>query len=102
MMGRPLPPLTVLTLIIAAIGLVDAAVGRTWDVFALFVVVAVLQIAVLLSTAGNRVTVSLRPDLARWASQRSHRTGEPLDDVIDRSVAWFQHGLYGSQPGDDN
>lgn len=99
-MRRPAIALTVATLIVSMVGVVDAAIGQVWDLFVLFLVVAALQLAVIASSLGNRVDVSLRPDLARFVVQRSQRTGEPVDDVVDRSVAWFQHGLYGS-PSDD-
>jgi hypothetical protein len=100
-MRRPALPLTVITLIVSLVGLADASIGRVWDLFVMFLVLVIVQMLVLLSASGNRVPISLRPDLARWAKQRSQRTGEPLNDVVDRSVAWFQHGLYGSSHTDD-
>lgn len=99
-MSRPAHPLTLLTLLAAGVGVIDATRGDQWDLVVLFGAVIALQLVVLLGFVGTRVAVSLRPDLARWAEQRSQRTGEPVGDVLDRSVAWFQHGLYGEPPTD--
>jgi len=79
---------------LALVGMADAAIGGVWDLFVLFTILAVVHIAALAVSGGNRVQVTLRPDLARWATQRSQRTGEPVDDVIDRAMAWYQQGLY--------
>ncbi len=99
-MRRPAHPLTLSTLLIAGVGGVDAALGGNWDLFVLFGFVVVMQLWVLAKVLSNRVAVSLRPDLARWATQRSQRTGEPVTDVIDRAVALFQDGLYGAAQDD--
>lgn len=99
-MRRPALPLTILTLLIAGVGVTDAAIGRHWDLFVLFAVVGLLQIGTLARAPGSRIAVSLRPDLARWASRRSQQTGEPVTDVLDRAVALFQHGLYGTTQDD--
>ena len=89
-----------LTIIVAAVGLLDALVRRNLDLVALFALILALQIGMLLSSSTNRTTVTIRPDLARWARERSQRTGEPVDDVIDRSVPLLQHRLYQSSPPD--
>ena len=99
-MRRPAFPLTALSLLIAGIGVVDAAIGDAWDLVVLFAAIALVQVWILAKVLDSRVAVSLRPDLARWAATRSQRTGEPVADVVDRAVAQFQHGLYGDELGD--
>ena len=42
----------------------------------------------------SRRNVTLRPDLAHWLTDRAHATGEPFDDVLDRAVATYQHGMH--------
>ena len=92
---RPITKLlSLLTMIVAIAGAADAALQDQWDLLVVFGFVAALQLGLLLSDLRGRAHVTVRPDLARWARERSRHTGEPLDDVIDRSVAWFQAGLY--------
>ena len=92
--------LTGFSLLIAGVGVTDAALSRQWDLLVLFVVIGLVQLWTLVRTLDKRVTISLRPDLARWVTQRSQRTGEPATDVVDRAVALFQHGLYGDAQND--
>lgn len=104
-MRRPTFPLTGISLtgfslLIAGVGVTDAALSREWDLLVLVVVIGLAQLWTLARAVGSRVTVSLRPDLARWVTQRSQRTGEPATDVVDRAVALFQHGLYGDAQND--
>lgn len=99
-MRRPSFPLTLVTLLVASVGIIDAAAASAWDQLVLFLAIAVVQVWIVASAAGKRVPVSLRPDLARWAVSRSQRTGQPVTDVVDRAVAQFQHGLYGSGQDD--
>ena len=84
--------------IIAGAGLLDGAFGDgfDWDDVAMFGAIIALQLAVLVGSRG-RVTVTLRPDLASWVDRRSARTGEPVNEILDRAVSWLQHGLY--EPG---
>ena len=84
--------------IIAGAGLLDGALGDgfDWDDAVMFGAIVALQLAVLLGSRG-RVAVTLRPDLASWVDRRSARTGEPVNEILDRAVSWLQHGLY--EPG---
>ena len=79
---------------VAAVGALDAALGDDWDLFAIFVLVVSLQVAVWARQRDSRRNVTLRPDLAHWLDDRAHATGEPFDDVLDRAVATYQHGLH--------
>ena len=82
------------SLVVCCVGAVDAAISAEWDLLAIFVLTSLVQATLLVRWMVNRVPVSLRPDLARWVEQRSERSGEPIDDIVDRAVAWYQHGLY--------
>jgi len=89
------------TLAISIVGMVDTAFDDEWTRLALFAVVAVLQSAMLF-TARGRSMISLRPDLARWAHERAQRTGEPVETITDRAIAWYRHGLYRPNSPDVN
>jgi membrane protein implicated in regulation of membrane protease activity len=85
--------LVLAVLVVGLVGLLDAAIGRTWDLTVLFAVVAVLASVLLLRGLGDRRTVDLRADLAAALTGRSRRTGEPVDQVVDRAVATYLAAL---------
>ncbi len=76
-----------------AAGIADAAVSRQWDLLAIFVATASLLMAMWLRQRAHRISVTLRPDLAHWIEHRAESAGEPFDDVLDRAVAAFKHGV---------
>ena len=79
--------------VVAAVGAFDAAIGRTWDLVALFGVLVVLGLAGLGWSLGQRRPVTLRVDHAAALRSRSQATGEPLDQLLDRSVATYLAAL---------
>lgn len=85
-------------LVCVGVGIVDAAVSTEWDLLAVFAITAVLLVMMWARQRLHRVTVSLRPDLAHWIERRAESAGEPFDDVLDRAVATFRHGLVGDRP----
>lgn len=86
--------LLTVVLAVTGVGVIDAFFSREWDLLAIFALSALLQLTIWFRHRANRVPVTLRPDLARWLEQESQQSGEPIDDVLDRAVAWHQHGLY--------
>ena len=84
-------------LVVSAAGIVDAAVSREWDLLVIFALVAAVQLTIWLRQGANRVTVTIRPDLAQWLRHQSELSGESYDDVLDRSIASFRHGLYADE-----
>lgn len=86
------------SLVICGVGMLDAAEAREWDLFSIFVLTSLAQVALLLRQFARRTPVSLRSDLARWAQSRAQITGEPVDDVVDRAVAFHRDGLF-ANPG---
>ena len=82
--------------IVTAVGALDAFIGREWDLLVVFCLSLSLQLLLWLRFRANRIPVTLRPDLTRWIERQAARTGEPFDDVLDRSVAWYRSGLYGA------
>ena len=84
-------------LIVVAVGALDSFISREWDLLVVFALSGIVQLGLWLRQSGRRSPVSLRPDLARWLAQRSEQSGEPFDDLLDRAVARYKHGLY-----DDN
>jgi hypothetical protein len=77
----------VLLLVIIAVGALDAASGRVWDHFVVFVLAGIVQGLLLLTLAGGRPAVPLRSDLVSWLRQRAARTGEPMELIADRCIA---------------
>jgi membrane protein implicated in regulation of membrane protease activity len=86
--------LLMLGLAAAAVGAIDAVVGDDADQLAIFVLIGLLLVAVWARQRVSRRNVTLRPDLAHWLDDRAQATGEPFDDVLDRAVATYRHGLH--------
>jgi len=68
-------------------GAVDSIVSGEWDLFAVFAIALVLVVFLTLMSRSGRRMISLRSDLARWASDHSYRTGETIETTVDRAVA---------------
>lgn len=81
--------------VVAAVGAAAAALAADWDTFAILVALLVTQAGIAAALWGPRRLVTLRADLARWATQRASVTGEPLAGIVDRSVAAYRDGLTG-------
>lgn len=92
--------LLLLALVCAAVGIVDAALSREWDLLVLFALTALLLVALWVRQRAHRIVVTLRPDLAHWVEHRAETAGEPFDDVLDRAVAAFKHGIVVDEPSD--
>jgi hypothetical protein len=83
----------VLAAVVALVGLVDAVVGRTWDLVAVFALTLALQLVLLLHLQTGRAPLSVRRDLAAWVAERAVATGEPPEAVIDQCLASARAGL---------
>jgi membrane protein implicated in regulation of membrane protease activity len=92
----PAQVLSVATLVVALIGVLDALATRAWDLAAVLGLVVVLQLAVLSRARGRRRAVPVRDDLVRWLRSRSALSGEPVEVVADRAIA-----SYRAQYGDE-
>jgi hypothetical protein len=80
-------------LAVAAVGALDAGIGREWELAVLFGAVAVLGLVLLARTRGRRRATTLRADRAAALADRALRTGEPLDQLTDRAVATYLDAL---------
>jgi hypothetical protein len=87
----------VLTVAVSAVGVVDAAVGRNWDLLTVFALVGLLQLVLLLRLSGRRPAVPLRADLVRWVRDRADAEGESPERVLDRAVSVYRAGLLGDR-----
>lgn len=85
--------LLLLAMVCSAVGVLDAAISREWDLLVIFVLTALALVAMWVRLRVHRVDVTLRPDLAHWLEHRAESSGEPFDDVLDRAVASFKHGI---------
>lgn len=81
-------------LIVATVGALDAFISREWDLLVVFLLIVAVHLALWLRVRAARTPVSLRPDLARWIEHQAQRSGEPFNDILDRAVARYRHGLY--------
>ena len=80
--------------VILIVGTLDAFLSRQWDLLAVFVLAILVNTTLWLRHQARRVPATLRPDLARWLERQSQSSGEPTDDLLDRAVAWYRHGLF--------
>ena len=76
-----------LATVVAVVGLVDAVVSETWDFAVVFALAVGLQLLLLLRAQAGRVSMTVRRDLAAWATEQAVATGESADEVVDRCVA---------------
>ena len=75
--------------VVAGAGTLDAGLDETWDLVALFSVIAVLAVIGLGWSLGRRRPTTLRDDLARRLVARARASGEPPDQALDRAVATY-------------
>ncbi len=79
--------------VLALVGALDAFVGGEWDLFVLFVALTALLGGVWLRRRIDRVSTTLRPDLAKWLLDQSRATGERFEDIIDRGLTAYRSGM---------
>ncbi|GMQ94403.1 MAG: hypothetical protein BMS9Abin12_1893 [Acidimicrobiia bacterium] len=81
--------LVVSAIVITLVGAVDAAIGREWDLFVLFMAALVIAAALGFRLESRRPAIPIRRDLVAWLRDRSSISGEPLSNVVDRAVATY-------------
>lgn len=77
------------SLVVLAIGAIDAGISSEWDLFALFAVVVGLNTALLIRLEPRRPAVPIRRDLVAWLRDRASVSGESLGTVTDRAISTF-------------
>ena len=83
--------LNVAALTVAAVGAVDAGRTRNGDLLTVFLVIVVLQVAVLLGRRSvDRRPFTLLRDLADWIDDHAHRTGDTTEQLVDRMTAQYR------------
>lgn len=90
-----------LIVVAAAVGAVDAAMARTWDLVVLQGAVVVLAVSLVVGPAGGRVGATLRKDLAAWIERTAADGAERPGDVVDRAVAAYRDALTGDAAAAD-
>lgn len=91
-----------MTVAVALIGALDAAIGRSWDLVAVLGLVALLQLLLLARLSSRRPTVPIRADLLSWAQDRANLEGDRPDLIVDRALAAYRAALLGSGDGTDD
>ena len=86
---------------VAAVGGLDSARARSWDLVAIFGALIVGLLWLLLRTSVRRPLVPMRADLVRWISRRAAVSGETPSAVVDRALAAYRSGLTGEDGSDD-
>ena len=83
------------TAILAAVGLLDAAIGREWDLVVVCALILAVQVALWARLSWGRTSVPVRRDLVHWLRERAVAGGEPVEHVADRAIAAYRAGLVG-------
>ena len=84
-----------MTVLVAAVGAVDAAIGWSWDLVVVFGLVALLQLLLLARLSSRRRSIPIRADLMRWVRDRAAVEGDSPDLVVDRALAAYRADLVG-------
>lgn len=87
--------------ILAVVAIVDAAIGREWDLVVVVALVLAVQIALWLRLSWGRTAVPIRHDLVRWLSDRAVAGGESVGHVAERAIGSYRLGLTGVEPKAD-
>ena len=90
---RPAFALWAVAVLVTAVGLVDAADARNWDLVVVLASSVVLQVFVLAVARIGQHPVALRRDLADWLRRQADATGESPALLADRAVAAYRAGL---------
>ena len=77
-------------LLTVTVGLVDSTLEGSRDHAVLFGVAVGLSPVVVPRFWVGRPPASIRRDLLRWATERSQLTGEPVEHILDRSIAGYR------------
>ncbi len=77
------------SVVVLAVGAIDAGIGGQWDLFTLFAIGLVLSIALVLRVESRRPAIPIRRDLVLWLRERASVSGESLATVTDRAIATF-------------
>jgi len=88
--------------LLTVVAIVDASIGRNWDLVVVAALVLVLQMALWLRLAWGRTAVPIRHDLARWLGERAVAGGEPVGRVAERAIGAYRIGLVGIEPDTDD
>lgn len=86
-----------LAVIIAGVGIVDAAIGGQPDLVVVFVLLAILLATLFASLHRRRPAIPIRADLVRWLRDRSAVAGEDIEVLADRCIASYRAELTGDR-----
>ncbi|MFN0088736.1 MAG: hypothetical protein ACKVWR_00480 [Acidimicrobiales bacterium] len=82
-----------LVALLAAVGGVDAAIGRVWDLAVLCGAILLLTLVLAGVSTLPRTFVPVRRDLVRWVERYAADGGERPAEVVDRALAAYRAGL---------
>jgi hypothetical protein len=83
--------------VLAGAGIVASARGDDDVALVLFALLAGASLAPLVVLHPRRRAVTVRSDLADWLERTACVTGEPVDEVVDRSISAYRAHV--SEPG---
>ncbi len=92
--------LVITTLLVAVVGAVDATIGEAYDLVAVLVTIALVQLVLLIRLGRRRRDMTLRADLAVWIRDRAATQAESSEAVLDRAVAAYRADLLGATDPD--
>ena len=93
MRSRRVPSELVLAVVVAVIGVMDAAIGANPDLVVLFAALVVLSLIAIVRTRSDRNRVSVRSDVAAWLAATATAEGETVADLADRALSAYRAGL---------
>jgi hypothetical protein len=78
---------------VASAGFIAAVRVDRGGLAVLFAAVALLEVVRGGTRSRRRRSFTLRPDLARWLEDVAATTGEPREEVLDRSVSAYRASM---------
>jgi hypothetical protein len=87
---------------VAVVGGLDAGFGGSWDLVAVFILVASMQLVLLLRLSSRRPAVPLRSDLVCWLRDRAALEGDTAELIADRAVSAYRADLLGTSSVDQS
>ena len=83
--------------VVCGVGVVDAAIGREWDLLVVLALAFGLSLALLARLESRRPEIAVRRDLVVWLRERSGVSGESIGVLTDRALVAYRE-RYGQAP----
>jgi len=85
--------------VVGAVGTVDAAISREWDLLVVVAITFALSLTLLARLESSRPEIPIRRDLVVWLRDRAAVSGESIGSLTDRALAAYRD-RYGHVPSE--